>query len=88
MATEERTVIIYQYNGYHGTYARSRELLWRCTIIGANGAQKFGGGWASEGVGYRYKAPAVRDANQWSEFLGWPVVDLGRAEEFDDTPKG
>lgn len=85
---KKKTVYVYQYNGYNGEYAQRRILLWRCTLIGANGGKKFGGSWMSEGHGNEQKHYAEKDAAQWAEFLGWPVVDLGRAEDFDDAPRG
>jgi hypothetical protein len=85
---EKETIYLYQYNGYNGSYAQRRILLWRCTLIGNNGEKKFGGSWMSEGHGTAEKHYAEEDAAQWAKFLGWPIVDLGRAEDFDDAPRG
>jgi hypothetical protein len=87
-ALKRETIYVYQYNGYNGGFAQRRSLLWRCTLIGANGEKKFGGSWMSENTGNVSRHYAERDAAQWAEFLGWPVVDLGRYESFDDKPRG
>jgi hypothetical protein len=84
---ERKTVYVYQYNGYHGTYAASRRLLWKCILKGANGQLRDGGDWGSEGIGNPDKFYALRNAKDWSKFTGWPVKDLGRAPQFDDKPK-
>jgi hypothetical protein len=81
---EPKTIYVYQYNGYNGGFARKRTLLWRCTLIGANGEKKFGGDWMSEGSGNSDKKYAEQDAKRWSNFLAWPVIDLGRNESFDE----
>ena len=85
---KNKTIYIYQYKGYNGGFAISRRLLWRCTLIGVDGQKKFGGSWMSENIGNKSKEYAERDAAQWSKFLGWPTVDLGRYEEFDEAPRG
>ena len=85
---KKKTIYLYQYNGYNGGFAQRRILLWRCTLVGANGEKEFGGSWMSEGTGNVNKEYAERDAARWAEFLGWPVVDLGRSEDFDDSPRG
>lgn len=87
-ALKKKTVYLYQYNGYNGGFAQRRELLWRCTLVGANGEKRFGGDWMCEGHGNASKQYAEQDAKRWSTFLGWPTVDLGRAEIFDDPPRG
>lgn len=87
MKLKKKTIYVYQYNGYNGGYATSRILLWRCTLVGVDGEQMFGGSWMSEGHGNTHKQYAERDAARWAKFLGWPVVDLGRATLFDDNPR-
>ena len=82
---ENKTIYIYQYNGYNGRLAQHRKFLWRCTLIGVNGKKMFGGNWMSENTGYENKQYAEHDAKCWSDFLGWPIVDLGRAAGFDDA---
>jgi hypothetical protein len=80
-----KTIYIYQYNGYNGGFARERTLLWTCVLVGANGEKRSGGHWMNEGIGNVDKQYAIDAAKNWSKFLDWPVVDLGRADEFDDV---
>lgn len=88
MKLKKNTIYVYQYNGYNGGFAQKRTLLWRCTLVGANKEERTGGDFMSEGHGYQNKRYADRDAADWAEFLGWPIVELGRCEHFDDEPKG
>ena len=84
---KKKTVYVYQYAGYNGSYARSKTLMWVCVVIGTNGKKMHGGDWMSEGNGYVDKQYADRDAAKWSEFTGWPLVQLGRCEQFDSKNK-
>lgn len=78
---------IFQYEAFNGTFARERSLLWNCEIVGANGRRR---NCEDQMIGWRghtCKAHAERYAKIWSEFTGWPIVDLGRAENRDDPEK-
>lgn len=84
---KKKTIYVYQYSGYNGGFARKQTLMWKCILVGVNGDKMFGGSWMSEGSGYADKLYADRDAERWSTFLGWPVVQLGRCEQFDSEKK-
>lgn len=79
---------VYQYLGYHGTFARERKLLWRCDIVNFSGKREFAGSWMSEGYGTLEKDYAEQYAAEWKDRTGWPVFDLGRQEARDDKPRG
>lgn len=81
----ENRIELFQYLGYNGGRASKRELLWKAEIVNAKGERRNcdDGSWH----GSPNKEYPVRGAQWWSDFLGWPVVDLGRVEERDDKPK-
>lgn len=82
----ENHIEVYQYLGYNGGFARERTLLWKAEIVNAKGARRNcdDNSWH----GHPDKKYPMRDAEWWSDFLGWPIVDLGRIRERDDPPKG
>ena len=78
---------VLQYNGYNGSFARERTLLWKCVIVNASGRREHGGDWMSEGHGYVDRRYAEQDAQTWRARTLWPVFNLGRQPQHDDTPK-
>jgi len=82
--SKRRTIYVVQYLGYNGGFARYRQPLWKCVVVGANKEERFGGSWMSEGTGTIEKAYATAAAKSWSGFTGWPIVDLGRDEAYDE----
>lgn len=87
VALQNKTIYVFQYAGYNGGFARTRSLMWKCLLVGVDGARRHGGDWMSEGYGYKDKQYADKDASDWATFLGWPIVNLGRCEDFDDRVK-
>ena len=82
---QKKTIVIYQFNGHHNVFDKERQLLWRCEAVGVNGRK-----WSSDirgWIGSPKKSVAEKDAKRWSEFTGWPIVDLGRATKYDQKAK-
>lgn len=76
---------VFQYLGYNGGFARERQLLWYCNIIGVNGEKRHPD--QNTWHGNSERKYADRSANDWRTFTGWPVIDRGRVKAFDDPIK-
>ena len=78
-------VVVYQYLAYRGGLACERTLLWHYLLVGTGGKEQYP---ASDGwEGHPDKKYAKRYAERWAQFLGWPLVDLGRTEDRDNKIK-
>lgn len=82
----ENRIEVFQYLGYNGGFARERRLLWKAEIVNFKGERRNCD--KNSWHGYPEKTHPLKEAEWWSGFLGWPIVDLGRVEGRDDSPKG
>lgn len=73
---------VFQYLGYHGSFARERRLLWKCEAVGLDGERR-----EADWHGNPKKKYANQEAKGWHEFTGWPIVELGRNTSKDDELK-
>lgn len=77
---------VYQRLAYNGGFAVTRKLLWHTRLIGVNGQPRTVDQmqWWSGSEDRQYADGAALD---WHEFSGWPIVDLGRAENLDQPAR-